>query len=147
MRTFSAPPVPQEFIIHLCFNLSPMIFAPGELTPLGYLFIVHRGLTLYGGRLLGRSAVWGEDVIIETAHLRATTHARALSYVEAYMVDGRTLKEIAAEFPLTQATATCGHARSRAVTRGHPAVIPRPSRGHPAAIPRSSRGHPAVIPQ
>lgn len=45
----------KEFIIHLALALTPMIFAPSELAPLGYLFIVHKGLALYGPKLLCRS--------------------------------------------------------------------------------------------
>ena len=42
----------QGFVIQLALQLTPMVFAPGELAAAGYLYIVHRGLALYGGMVL-----------------------------------------------------------------------------------------------
>lgn len=42
----------EGFIIQLALQLTAMVFAPAELAPPGYLYIVHRGVALYGGRVL-----------------------------------------------------------------------------------------------
>ena len=49
----------QGFVIQLALQLTPMVFAPGELCASGYLYIVHRGLALYGGMVLTFGKVWG----------------------------------------------------------------------------------------
>ena len=36
--------------------------APGEIAVPGHLYIVHKGLALYGGKVLGAGKIWGEDV-------------------------------------------------------------------------------------
>ena len=36
----------------VALSLSPIVFTPGELAINGYLYIVHRGIALYGGRVL-----------------------------------------------------------------------------------------------
>ena len=62
---------------------------------------MHRGLALYGGKLLTHGMVWGEDMLLEAPHLRSTFCARALNYLEVYMVSRDELMEIAAHFPDT----------------------------------------------
>ena len=41
-----------EFLVQIALSLSPIVFAPGELATSGFLYIVHRGIALYGGRVL-----------------------------------------------------------------------------------------------
>ena len=50
--------------MQISLSLTPLVFTPGELAISGYLYIVHRGIALYGGRVLTSGKVWGEDCII-----------------------------------------------------------------------------------
>ena len=70
------------FMVQLALQLHPLVFAPGELCPSGLLYIVHRGLALYGGKLLGSGKVWGEDMILASVHLQSKYCARALNFLE-----------------------------------------------------------------
>ena len=36
----------------IALSLTPLVFTPGELAINGYLYIVHRGIALFGGRVL-----------------------------------------------------------------------------------------------
>lgn len=36
----------------ISLSLSPLVFTPGELAVTGYLYIIYRGIALYGGRVL-----------------------------------------------------------------------------------------------
>ena len=45
----------------MSLQLSPMVFAPGELISNGWLYIIHRGLALFGGKVLNTGkvgAIW-----------------------------------------------------------------------------------------
>ena len=45
-------------------QLKPMLFAPGDLAPPGYLYLIQRGIVLYRGRLISSGRIWGEDMIL-----------------------------------------------------------------------------------
>ena len=62
---------------------------------------VHRGLALYGGRLLSHGKVWGEDMLLTAEHLRSQNCARALNYLEVYNIERETVYDIADDFPGT----------------------------------------------
>ena len=64
---------------------------------------VHRGLALYGGRLLSHGKVWGEDMLLTAEHLRSQNCARALNYLEVYNIDREGVYDAADEFPGTSA--------------------------------------------
>ena len=59
-----------EFLVQISLSLTPLVFTPGELAVHGYLYIIHRGMALYGGRVLTSGRIWGEDCIIEP-HLQS----------------------------------------------------------------------------
>ena len=76
----------EGFIIQLAIQLTAMVFAPGELAPTGYLYVVHRGIALYGGRVLTGGKVWGDDMILLNASLRRPWCARAMNYLEVFLI-------------------------------------------------------------
>ena len=43
----------QAFLVQLSLRLTAQVFAPGEIAPQGYMYIVHRGVALYGGKVFG----------------------------------------------------------------------------------------------
>ena len=49
-----------QFMVEVALALVPMVFSPGEIATNGYMYIVHRGIALYGGRVLTTGMVWGE---------------------------------------------------------------------------------------
>ena len=64
--------------------------------PQGYLYILHRGVVIAGGRLLTKRATWGEDIIIQGTScpsLYKGINARAMNYVEVYMLSWPVLVE------------------------------------------------------
>ena len=68
--------------MQISLSLTPLVFTPGELAINGYLYIVHRGIALYGGRVLTSGKVWGEDCLIAASHLQRRWCARAMNYLE-----------------------------------------------------------------
>ena len=76
----------RAFLVQLSLHLHPHVYAPKELCPLGFLYIIHRGLALFEGRLLGSGKVWGEDVILTSAHLRSRHHGRALTFLDVLTI-------------------------------------------------------------
>eukprot|EP00908_Phaeocystis_cordata_P002695 Transcript_12939.p1 GENE.Transcript_12939~~Transcript_12939.p1 ORF type:complete len:635 (-),score=268.02 Transcript_12939:83-1987(-) len=87
------------FMAQLAMRLEPMVFAPAELAPVGKLYICHRGVALYGGKLLTAGRVWGEDMILESVHLIRPYSARAMNYLECYSITKDDLLTVAANFP------------------------------------------------
>lgn len=66
----------QAFLVQLSLKLTAQVFAPGETVPAGRLYIVHRGVALYGGKVYGGGRVWGEDMILTSDHLQKKYSAR-----------------------------------------------------------------------
>ena len=91
----------KEFLVQVALSLSPLVFTPGELAVNGFLYIVHKGIALYGGRVLTSGKVWGEDCIIQSVHLQKRWCARAMNYLEVYMISREDIIEITHSFPKT----------------------------------------------
>lgn len=90
---------PVKFLVSLAKSLSAFVFAPGELAPLGYMYIINRGLALYAGKLLGAGKVWGSDVILQSESLRIAYCARAMNYLEVFAINREDLEIVSARFP------------------------------------------------
>ena len=76
-----------------------MVFAPGEVAPPGQLYIIKGGLALFGGRVLGKGSVFGDDVILTSAHLLQGFAARAMNFLEVLTITREELEQTAAAFP------------------------------------------------
>ena len=138
----------QAFIIQVALLLSPMVFAPGELTASGWLYIVHRGIALYGGKILTAGKVWGEDMILAESTLRRKWCARAMNYLEAYLLSREDLIATAESFPETYKSirraallSSCGGTSSlRRVELARAALevaLPKPQPSSPVTAPTS----------
>jgi hypothetical protein len=90
-----------SFMVQLSLHLTAAVFAPAELCPHGYMYIVHRGICLYGGKVLTSGKVWGEDMILKSPHLRSNYAARCMTYVEVYMIGRDDLIALAMRYPAT----------------------------------------------
>jgi hypothetical protein len=90
---------PRRFMVELAVALEAVVLAPGEVSPLGYLYVVLSGVVLYGGRVLTAGKVWGMDSILANEGLRSAACGRTMTYVAAYRVSGELLLELASHFP------------------------------------------------
>jgi len=88
-----------EMLILAATNMRPAVYAPGEPAPSGYLYVIHKGVALYGGRVLSSGKAWGHDCILRDSGLRHAS-GRALSYVEVYKLSRREIIELARPFPI-----------------------------------------------
>lgn len=52
-RVWFLKDAPLMFLVELALGMRAKVFAPGELAPAGWLYIIHRGLAVYGGKVLG----------------------------------------------------------------------------------------------
>jgi len=93
--------VSQPFVVRLAIALSPMILAPFEIAPHGYLYLLHRGVVVHTGRVLTKGHVWGEDIIVMALapNLVRGTNARAMNYVESFITDWEMLEQACEGFP------------------------------------------------
>jgi len=94
---------PREFMVELATALTAMVYAPGDTLAIGCMYIVHRGFAMYQAKLATKGKVFGEDMILYSAHLRSNAQARAMNYLEVYYVSRRVLLEIASHYPRTAA--------------------------------------------
>ena len=93
--------VEDQFIVSLTMTLNPMVLAPFELAPFGFLYILYRGVVTIGGDLLTRGKTWGEDIILEaySPAMRRFINAKAINYAEVYLMDWPALAQTAVAFP------------------------------------------------
>jgi len=64
------------------------------------LYIIHRGLALYGGRVLRAGMVWGEDsCILHNERLRSPFVARAMTFLECFSIDAADIDNVMPSFP------------------------------------------------
>jgi len=88
-----------ECLVQVALRVHAFVFTPGELAPTGYLYVVRRGLAIYCGRSLRQGMTWGEDMILSSEGLRNQMCARAMSYLEVYMINRAELLQIASQYP------------------------------------------------
>lgn len=91
----------RPFVMELCLQMLPVVYAPGDVPKIGFLYVVYRGIALYRVKLLTTGKVWGEDMILSSPKLRSTAQARAMNYLEVYYIGRHELLTIAAGFHTT----------------------------------------------
>jgi hypothetical protein len=89
----------QPFLVQLSLRLLAEVFAPSETLPAGKLYIIHRGVALYGGKVYGSGRVWGEDMILKSSNLRIAYSARAMIFVSVFSLSHDGFYEVARLFP------------------------------------------------
>ena len=94
---------PRAFMVELALSLTAMVFAPGDTPRIGFMYIVHRGVALYRAKLVTKGRVFGEDMILNSPHLRSNAQAKAMNYLEVYHTSRRELLIVAQRFPKTLA--------------------------------------------
>jgi hypothetical protein len=87
------------FRVQLSMSLQGRVFAPGELFPIGPLYIVHRGIALCGGMVRVKGQVWGDDIILSSLNLRLQHSARAINFVEVFTITRKALEAAVIAFP------------------------------------------------
>jgi len=87
------------FMVQLALNLQAAVFAPHEQPPVGNLYIVHRGLAIYNGKVLSQGKVWGEDMIITNEKFRTEATAWAITYLDVMTISRNDFMDLALTFP------------------------------------------------
>lgn len=97
--------VEAEFVVRLTLSLSPMVLAPYELAPSGFLYILCRGIIILSGELLTKGATWGEDIILASCcpSLIRLFNAKAMNYVEVFLCSWPALETALEAFPVSNA--------------------------------------------
>ena len=89
----------EDFKVEVAMALTPKVFAPGEVAPKGYLYVINRGLALYGARVLTAGKIWGDDVVMYNSEFHSPYNARAMNYLEVYTISRDRLFELAEDYP------------------------------------------------
>jgi len=85
--------------VRLAMTMTARVLAPGEVAPRGLLYVISRGLVLFGGHVLTHGMAWGDDVLLREPTYYLPFLARAMSYVDAYTLGKETLARVLAAFP------------------------------------------------
>ena len=72
-----------------------MVLTPGELAPSSRLYVIERGLALYGGRVLTSGKMWGDDMILNSEENMSNLSARAMTYLEVFHISRSHLLSLA----------------------------------------------------
>jgi len=91
-----------RFMVQVALGLRPAVYAPGERPGPGWMYVIHRGIALYGGRMLTSGKVWGDDMLLALPELRAQFVCTAMNYLEVFVLGCEMLHKIAADFPTSQ---------------------------------------------
>ena len=91
---------PSAFLLQLVKRIRPLVLAPSECAPPDHLYIINRGLALYGGKVLRGGGVYGEDAcILKSGELRSTYVARAMTFLECFAMHGDDIDAVLPDFP------------------------------------------------
>ena len=66
-------------MLELSLQLHAVVFSPSDLAPLGFLYVVQRGVAIYKGKIVTKGQVWGVDIVLHSESLRSAASARALN--------------------------------------------------------------------
>ena len=91
----------ESFIVRLAMLMTSRTLAPQELAPNRNLYIIHRGLILYGGRVLSSGMTWGDDVILRDPRYFLPFLARAMSFVDLFLVSRDNMLAMMEAFPIS----------------------------------------------
>ena len=78
-------------VLPLCAHGGPIPLSSG------FLYILHRGVAVHRGALVTKGSTWGEDIILHdyAPYLVRGHNARAMNYVEVFVIDLPSLTEAA----------------------------------------------------
>eukprot|EP00966_Prymnesium_polylepis_P318180 7349520-Prymnesium_polylepis.1 len=90
-----------QFVVQVAMSLTGAVYVPGELPPPGFLYMISRGVGLFGGKVLMAGGCWGQDVILRSRRLRRLS-ALPLTYLEVYRIGREEILDLASCYPIAQ---------------------------------------------
>ena len=85
--------------VRLDMSMSSQVLAPGEVAPCRQLYIIVRGIVLFGGKILSQSTAWGDDVLLSDGRYFLPFLARAMSYTDLHKISHEEFHQVLACFP------------------------------------------------
>ena len=90
------------FLVRLAMLMASRTLTTGEVAPKGYLYVVMRGIVLFGGRVLTAGMWWGDDVLLNDESYFLPHSACAMSYVSTQKISKQDLTTVISKFPAAQ---------------------------------------------
>jgi hypothetical protein len=88
-----------ELLIEIASRLKPQVFAPWEFVPGGAMYVLQRGVAIWGAKIQNPGSAFGTDVLLENRSLQLGFLAIATRYVWVLVIDGRGLMSAVSKFP------------------------------------------------
>ena len=92
-------PMENSCKVRLAMAMDAHVLAPGEVAAKQHLYVMSRGLVLYGGKVLSSGKVWGEDVVLLNQAHALPYMARAMTYVDLSCMHRERMISILVNFP------------------------------------------------
>jgi len=100
----------------LAKRLGVTAFTKDERAPIGYLYVVRKGMCVRNWRFFRMGDVWGEDIIMRVPELMDHAQAVALCFLEVYTLSKYNLEDVLNDYP-EQAAVVQAAARRILVSR------------------------------
>jgi hypothetical protein len=85
--------------VRLAMSMSSQVLAPGEVAPCRQLYIIVRGVVLFGGKILSQSTAWGDDVLLSDGRYFLPFLARAMCYTDLHKISHDEFHQVLECFP------------------------------------------------
>ena len=89
--------------VRLAMEMQPRVMSPGEVAPNRHMHSLTRGTMIYGGRILSRGAVWGDDVLLNDPRNFLPYTARAITFADCSSLPREALMSIVQAYPRSHA--------------------------------------------
>jgi len=83
----------------LAKRLGVTAFTKDERAPIGYLYVVRKGMCVRNWRFFRMGDVWGEDIILRVPELMDHAQAVALCFLEVYTLSHYNLEDVLKDYP------------------------------------------------
>ena len=88
--------------MRLAMLMTSRTFTTGDVAVKGYLYVVMRGIVLFGRRVFTAGMWWGDDVLLHDESYFSPHSACAMSYVSALRISKQDLITVISKCPVTQ---------------------------------------------
>mmetsp|Transcript_43506 Transcript_43506/g.114803 ORF Transcript_43506/g.114803 Transcript_43506/m.114803 type:complete len:651 (-) Transcript_43506:31-1983(-) len=93
-----------EVVVEVARRLDPIVFSEREAVYLQWtLFIIQRGIGIRKSKLLHKGEFWGEDMILDSAHLIDSCHVTTITHMQVLQLSRTSLDEVGEIFPKMKA--------------------------------------------
>ena len=85
--------------VKMATSMERFVLSPGEVAARRHMYVINRGLVMYGMKVLRRNHIWGDDVLLRNEKHFSPWIARSMTYCEVSSISQEKLFEVVQSFP------------------------------------------------